>query len=72
MQFARALKEKGVEVKVIMFPDDSHPIDRSHICLFSHSRIFGTHFMNSSLILKTHLFGPLLKVKIIVTLNILG
>ncbi|XP_022138559.1 acylamino-acid-releasing enzyme isoform X3 [Momordica charantia] len=28
LQFARALKEKGVEVKVIMFPDDIHPIDR--------------------------------------------
>lgn len=28
LQFARALKEKGVEVKVIMFPEDIHPIDR--------------------------------------------
>ncbi|TYK30175.1 acylamino-acid-releasing enzyme [Cucumis melo var. makuwa] len=28
LQYARALREKGVEVKVIMFPDDVHPIDR--------------------------------------------
>lgn len=39
MQFARALKEKGVETKVIVFPDDKHPIDRSYICLLSHSHI---------------------------------
>ncbi|XP_031097604.1 acylamino-acid-releasing enzyme-like isoform X2 [Ipomoea triloba] len=28
LQYARALKEKGVEVKVVMFPDDIHPIDK--------------------------------------------
>lgn len=28
MQYARALKEKGVEVKVIMFPNDVHSIER--------------------------------------------
>ncbi|KAG6574947.1 Acylamino-acid-releasing enzyme, partial [Cucurbita argyrosperma subsp. sororia] len=28
LQFARALKEKGVDTKVIVFPDDKHPIDR--------------------------------------------
>ncbi|XP_049407108.1 acylamino-acid-releasing enzyme-like isoform X2 [Solanum stenotomum] len=28
LQYARALKEKGVEVKVMMFPDDIHELDR--------------------------------------------
>ncbi|CAN6441139.1 unnamed protein product [Victoria cruziana] len=28
LQFARALKEKGVEVKIVMFPNDIHPIER--------------------------------------------
>uniref|UniRef100_A0A2N9IZB8 acylaminoacyl-peptidase n=1 Tax=Fagus sylvatica TaxID=28930 RepID=A0A2N9IZB8_FAGSY len=28
LQYARALREKGVEVKVIMFPDDVHSIER--------------------------------------------
>ncbi|CAH1427163.1 unnamed protein product [Lactuca virosa] len=28
LQFARALKEKGVEVKVIVFPEDTHAISR--------------------------------------------
>ncbi|KFK39589.1 hypothetical protein AALP_AA3G264000 [Arabis alpina] len=28
LQYARALKEKGVEVKVLVFPNDSHPLDR--------------------------------------------
>ncbi|KAJ9536989.1 hypothetical protein OSB04_029722 [Centaurea solstitialis] len=28
LQFARALKEKGVVVKVIVFPEDMHPINR--------------------------------------------
>ncbi|KAK9930970.1 hypothetical protein M0R45_018270 [Rubus argutus] len=28
LQYARALKEKGVAVKVIVFPNDNHPIDR--------------------------------------------
>ncbi|GKD78501.1 acylamino-acid-releasing enzyme [Tanacetum coccineum] len=28
LQFARALKEKGVPVKVIVFPEDIHPISR--------------------------------------------
>ncbi|XP_061991787.1 acylamino-acid-releasing enzyme isoform X1 [Rosa rugosa] len=28
LQYARALKEKGVAVKVIVFPNDIHPIDR--------------------------------------------
>lgn len=28
MQYARALKEKGVEVKVIVFPDDTHGIEK--------------------------------------------
>ncbi|KAI7747553.1 hypothetical protein M8C21_015238 [Ambrosia artemisiifolia] len=28
LQFARALKEKGVPVKVIVFPEDIHPINR--------------------------------------------
>nr|XP_011463572.1 PREDICTED: LOW QUALITY PROTEIN: uncharacterized protein LOC101311565 [Fragaria vesca subsp. vesca] len=28
LQYARALKDKGVAVKVIMFPNDIHPIDR--------------------------------------------
>ncbi|XP_043687522.1 acylamino-acid-releasing enzyme-like [Telopea speciosissima] len=28
LQYARAMKEKGVEVKVIVFPNDNHPIDR--------------------------------------------
>ncbi|XP_019231044.1 PREDICTED: acylamino-acid-releasing enzyme-like isoform X1 [Nicotiana attenuata] len=28
LQYARALKEKGVEVKVIVFPEDTHAIDR--------------------------------------------
>lgn len=28
MQYARALKEKGVEVKVISFPEDVHGIER--------------------------------------------
>ncbi|KAJ8549087.1 hypothetical protein K7X08_032794 [Anisodus acutangulus] len=27
-QYAQALKEKGVEVKVMMFPDDIHELDR--------------------------------------------
>ncbi|CAN8232120.1 unnamed protein product [Cochlearia groenlandica] len=27
-QYVRALKEKGVEVKVLVFPNDSHPLDR--------------------------------------------
>lgn len=28
LQYARALKEKGVEVKILMFPNDVHAIDR--------------------------------------------
>ncbi|KAM5552912.1 hypothetical protein ABKV19_025241 [Rosa sericea] len=28
LQYARALKEKGVAVKVIVFPNDNHPIDK--------------------------------------------
>lgn len=28
VQYARALKEKGVEVKVLMFPEDTHALDR--------------------------------------------
>ncbi|GAA0165166.1 serine protease [Lithospermum erythrorhizon] len=28
LQFGRALKEKGVEIKILMFPEDSHPLDR--------------------------------------------
>ncbi|KAL6185037.1 hypothetical protein ACLB2K_041172 [Fragaria x ananassa] len=28
LQYARALKEKGVAVKVIVFPNDNHPMDR--------------------------------------------
>ncbi|KAF9618651.1 hypothetical protein IFM89_002346 [Coptis chinensis] len=28
LQYVRALKEKGVDVKVIVFPNDIHPIDR--------------------------------------------
>lgn len=28
VQYARALKEKGVEVKVIVFPSDVHAIER--------------------------------------------
>ncbi|CAN4116541.1 unnamed protein product [Withania somnifera] len=28
LQYARALKENGVEVKVIMFPEDNHALDR--------------------------------------------
>ncbi|XP_019059085.1 PREDICTED: acylamino-acid-releasing enzyme isoform X2 [Tarenaya hassleriana] len=28
LQYARALKEKEVEVKVLFFPDDNHPLDR--------------------------------------------
>ncbi|XP_010440446.1 PREDICTED: acylamino-acid-releasing enzyme-like [Camelina sativa] len=27
-QYVRALKEKGVEVKVLVFPNDNHPLDR--------------------------------------------
>ncbi|PHT49524.1 hypothetical protein CQW23_09271 [Capsicum baccatum] len=28
LQYARALKEKGVDVKVVMFPEDNHALDR--------------------------------------------
>ncbi|KAH0849553.1 hypothetical protein HID58_096289, partial [Brassica napus] len=28
IQYVRALKEKGVEVKVLVFPNDNHPLDR--------------------------------------------
>ncbi|XP_031487797.1 acylamino-acid-releasing enzyme isoform X1 [Nymphaea colorata] len=28
LQFARALREKGVKVKIVMFPNDIHPIER--------------------------------------------
>lgn len=28
LQYARALKEKGVDVKVIVFPNDTHAIER--------------------------------------------
>uniref|UniRef100_M1A6C3 Acylamino-acid-releasing enzyme n=4 Tax=Solanum TaxID=4107 RepID=M1A6C3_SOLTU len=28
LQYARALKEKGTEVKVLVFPEDNHAIDR--------------------------------------------
>ena len=28
LQYARALKENGVAVEVIVFPKDNHPIDR--------------------------------------------
>ncbi|KAJ0232706.1 Acylamino-acid-releasing enzyme [Hirschfeldia incana] len=28
LQYMRALKEKGVEVKVLVFPNDNHPLDR--------------------------------------------
>lgn len=30
LQYARALREKGVETKVFMFPSDIHPINRPH------------------------------------------
>ncbi|XP_022560606.2 acylamino-acid-releasing enzyme-like isoform X2 [Brassica napus] len=28
IQYVRALKEKGIEVKVLVFPNDNHPLDR--------------------------------------------
>lgn len=27
-QYARALKERGVEIKIIMFPNDAHELKR--------------------------------------------
>ncbi|RZC49833.1 hypothetical protein C5167_018260, partial [Papaver somniferum] len=47
LQYARALKENGVEVKVIMFPKDSHGIDRPQADFESFLNIgvwFNKHF----------------------------
>ncbi|KAJ6430148.1 hypothetical protein OIU84_021540 [Salix udensis] len=39
LQYARALKEKGVEVKILMFPNDEHPIERPQSDYESHLNI---------------------------------
>ncbi|KAM5552919.1 hypothetical protein ABKV19_025248 [Rosa sericea] len=46
LQYARALKEKGVAVKVIVFPNDIHPIDRRRELMEAHSSLWIPRFTN--------------------------